>query len=131
MSDNKIIHELTEEELLEIAKGAKAEAVIEKISEAAKFIFALGIRDGRTDISAMLVYHTYKQWKGWDNKRQSKRYFFKDFNKYFKPYRKEDGMHYALDERSFDTSKETYWLIRADHRHEKSKKRKKTTPKPG
>lgn len=126
MYDNKIVHELSDDELLEIAKGAKPEAVIEKISEAAKFVYALGIRDGRTNISAMLVWYTYKEYKGFDNKRQSKRYFFRDFNKYFKPHRKEDGMHYMLDERSFDTSTETYWLIRADNRNEKSQRRKRT-----
>lgn len=126
MDKTKIIHELTEEELLEIARGVKVEKVIEKASEAAKFIYASGIREGREIISAILVYHTYKQWKGWDQKRQSKRYFFRDFNKYFTPKKNEDGVYYLLDPRSFDTSEETYWLIRADLRHEKAKRKKKT-----
>ena len=121
---SKIIHQLTDEELLDIAKGANVEAVVGKKSEAAKFIYAVGIREGKTEISAALVFHTYKQWKGWDNKRQAKRYFFKDFNTYFKPHRKEAGMHYMLDERSFDTSEETKWLIRADLRYEKSQRKK-------
>jgi hypothetical protein len=125
MSTNKLIQELSVEELLALAKGAKPEDIIEKISEAAKFIYALNIQDGREKISALLVYHTYKQWKGWDNKRQSKRYFFRDFNEYFKPQRTRDGLVYFLDPKSFDTSKENYWLMRADMRHDK-KRRKKT-----
>lgn len=129
MSENKIIHELSEEDLIAIAKGAKADTVMEKVTEAGKFIYANGIREGRTSISALLVFHTYKQWKGWDNKRQSKRYFFRDFNKYFKPHRTEDGMQYMLDARSFDTSQEEYWRMRADMRHEKSQKRKRTKTK--
>lgn len=124
--NNKIINELTEEELLEIARGAKVEQVVEKISEAAKFIYALNIQDGRDKISALLVFHTYKQYKGWDNKRQSKRYFFKDFNKYFKPQRTKDGMVYMLNPKSFDTSQDEYWRMRTDIREQK---RKKTTAK--
>lgn len=118
-----IIHELTADELLEIVKGAKVETVLEKATEAAKFIYALGIREGRTSISAALVFHTYKHYKGFDNKRQSKRHFFRDFSKYFKPYRKESGMHYMLDERSFDTSQENYWIMRADLRQNKPRKK--------
>lgn len=125
MSDHKIIHDLSDEDLLKLAQGAKVEQVVEKISEAAKFIYALDIREGRDKISALLVFHTYKQWKGWDNKCQSKRYFFRDFNKYFKSQRTKDGMVYMLDPKSFDTSQENYWLIRADLRHEKNKKRRK------
>lgn len=127
MSDNKVIHELSEDELLAIARGARAETVMDKVTEAGKFIYALGIRDGRSEISAALVFHTYKHYKGFDNKRQAKRYFFKDFNKYFKPYRKEDGMYYSLDARSFDTSQEEYWRMRADMRHEKTQRKKTKT----
>jgi hypothetical protein len=127
MPDPKtIIHELSEDELLQIAQGEKAESVIEKVSEAAKFIYARKIREGRESISAMLVYHTYKQYKGWDNKRQAKRFFFKDFNKYFTPHRNKDGIYYLLDPRSFDTSPEEYWRMRADARYDKSKKKTKT-----
>lgn len=124
MSDIKIIHELTEDELIQIARGAKVEQVMEKASEAAKFIYTLGIREGRVAISAMLVYHTFKQYKGVDNKRQAKRYFFKDFNKYFKPFRTKNGLHYMLDPRSFDLSKENFWLMRADMRQEKQRRKK-------
>jgi hypothetical protein len=125
MSDNRIIPELSDDELLAIARGAKVETVIVKISEAAKFIYAKGIRDGRESISAMLVFHTYRVWKGFDNKRQAKRHFFKDFNKYFTPYRTKDGLHYMLDARSFDTSREEYFRMRADLKHEKSRKKNK------
>jgi hypothetical protein len=122
MPDNKLLDKLSDEELLEIAKGANVEAVVGKKSEASKFIYSLNIRDGKEAISAMLVFHTYKMWKGFDNKRQAKRYFFRDFNTYFKPYRNKDGMYYLLDPRSFDTSKEEYWRMRADERQQKAKK---------
>lgn len=123
-SDRKIIHDLSDEELLAIASGAKVEKILEKVSEAAKFIYALKIREGRTKISAQLVYYTYKHWKGWNNKRESKGHFFRSFNKYFKPVRMSDGMHYWLDERSFDTSEENYWLMRKEARLEKRKTKK-------
>lgn len=127
MSGNRIIDELSVEQLLELAKGAKPEQVVEKVSEAAKFIYAMDIREGREKISALLVYHTYKQWKGWDAKRQSKPHFFRDFNKYFTPFRTREGMTYMLNPKSFDTSKENYWIMRADLRNEKI--RKKNTSK--
>ena len=124
MSDHKIIHQLTDEELLQIAQGAKADKVIEKVSEAAKFIYGMSIREGYEPISAMMVYHTYKQYKGWNNKCQSKRYFYRDFNKYFTPHRNRDGLYYLLDPRSFDLSPENYFIMRKDHRDGKAKRKK-------
>lgn len=123
MSDHKkIIDELTEQELLELAKGAPAEQVISKISEAGKFIYALNIREGKVKIPAQVVYYTYKQWKGWRNKKQPKLFFFRDFSKYFTSHRDKHGAFYLLNPKPFDLSKETFWLIRAEIRREKTKK---------
>lgn len=121
----RIIHELSVEDLVALAAGAKPEDIIEKISEAAKFIYEVNIKHGDDKISAPLIYHTYKGWKGWDQKRQSKPFFFRDFNKYFTPHRTNSGMVYLLNPKPFDLSEETYWLIRKEQREVKSKKNKK------
>jgi hypothetical protein len=122
----RIIHELSPEDLIALAQGAKPETVIEKISEASKFIYELNIKHGDAKIPAEVIYHTYKHWKGWDQKRQSKPKFFQDFKKYFEQYRTNSGMSYLLNPKPFDLSDETYWLIRAEIRNEKAKKTKKT-----
>lgn len=124
--NKKIVHELSIEDLVALAQGAKPEDIAEKISEAAKFIYEMNIKHGDAKIPAALIYHTYKCWKGWDQKRQSKPFFFRDFSKYFDPHRTTDGMCYLLNPKPFDLSDETYWLIRAEMRNEKAKKNKKS-----
>lgn len=113
MSDPKrIIHELSEDDLVALALGsAKKENLIQKVSKAAKFILHNKIKHGSTKISALMVYYTYQKWQ--DGIQDSKRKFFKDFNEYFPPYRNKDGIYYLLDEKGFDLSAENYWKMRA------------------
>ncbi len=127
MSDKKIIYELSDSDLVALASGAKAEDVIDKISQAAKFIYDLNIKHGDEKISADIVYHTYKHWKGWDQKRQSRPIFFRDFKKYFEPHRTSNGLVYLLDPKPFDLSPEAYWIVRKEIRE--AKKTKKETRK--
>ncbi len=126
VSDKKIIYELSDDDLIRLAKGAPAESVLDRVSEAAKFIYELNIRHGETKIPMQLVYHTYKTYKGWDNKRQAKPDFFKDFNKYFEPKRDSTGLYFLLDPRSFDLSREEYFRMKASQRNEKTKTKKKS-----
>jgi len=121
----KIIHELSEADLIALAAGAKPEDVVEKISEAAKFIYDLNIKHGDTKVPAQVIYHTYKHWRGMQNKRQSKPFFFRDFSKYYDPVRISSGIVYMLNPKPFDLSPEAYWLIRSEIRNEKSKKQTK------
>lgn len=125
----RVVHELSVEDLVALASGAKAEDIAEKISEAGKFIYELNIKHGDTKISAAVIYHTYKHWKGWDQKRQSKPLFFRDFKTYFEPQRTSDGIIYLLNPKPFDLSEEAKWLIRAEQRSEKTKKTKKSSGK--
>ena len=127
MSSKKIVHELSIEDLMALAAGAKSEDIVEKVSEAAKFIYDLNIKHGDTKISSQLIYYTYKDWKGWDQKFQSKPLFFKDFKKYFEPHRVTNGLVYLLDPKPFDLTPETYWLTRKQHREAKAKKSKKSS----
>lgn len=119
MSENKIVHELSVEDLVRLANSSKEEIVMDKVSEAAKFIYHQNIRIGDTKISAQLLYHTYKHWKGWRNRKQPKHLFFRDFNKYFEPKRDKNGNYYTLDETGFDLSKQNYWIMRKELRDEK------------
>lgn len=124
MSDNKkVIHELPSDELEKIVSGSQETVSTDKLTEAAKFIYDLRIRHGDVKISAQIIYHTYKQWKGWQNRKQSKSYFFKDFATYFTSHRTKDGTHYLLDPKPFDLTEATYWQIRADLRREKARKK--------
>lgn len=126
VSSKKLIHELSAEDLIALASGADPKEVVDKISEAARFIYDLNIKHGDTKVPAEVVYHTYKHWNGWNQKRQSKGLFFRDFKKYFEPYRTTHGMVYHLNPKPFDLSKEAYFLIRAEIRNEKTKKNKKS-----
>lgn len=125
----RIIQELSEEELLALASGAKVETVIRKVSEAAKFVYQLGIKEGNEKISAELIYHHYRMWKGWESKKQSKPYFFRDFSKYFTPQRSGDTRFYYLNPKPFDQSVETYFLLRADIRRERASRQRKKDKK--
>jgi hypothetical protein len=124
MTGKHVIHELSIEDLIALAQGADEEVIMDKLSEAGKFIFEMKIKHGDVRIPAFVIYHTYKNWKGWDQKRQSKPFFFKDFKKYFEPLRTTDGMVYLLNPKPFDLSEDNYWLIRAEIRNEKTKKSK-------
>lgn len=121
----RIIHELNVDDLIALASGAKPEEIVEKISEAARFIYEAGIKHGDTKVPAAVIYHTYKHWKGWDQKRQSKALFFRDFKTYFEPIRTTHGMIYLLNSKPFDLSEEAKWFIRAEIRSEKNKKTRK------
>lgn len=125
-SDKKLIYELSDEDLIRLIEGVKLETIMEKVSEAAKFLYALKIKHGDEKITAQLVYYTYKQYKGWDNKLQNKAQFFKDFNTYFTPKRDQNGMYYLLDPKPFDLSEENFWIMKAAARREKAKKTKKS-----
>jgi hypothetical protein len=127
MSSKKIVHELSIEDLMALAAGAKSEEIVEKVSEAAKFIYDLNIKHGDDQVSSDLIYYTYKHWKGWDQKRQSKPIFFKDFKKYFEPHRVTTGLVYLLDPKPFDLSSENYWRLRKEIREAKAKKSKKSS----
>lgn len=124
MSGKRIIHELDVDSLIALASGAKPEDVIDKISEASKFIYDLNIKHGDDKIPAALIYHTYKCWKGWNQKKQSKPMFFRDFGKYFPPHRTTHGMTYLLNSKTFDLSEETKWLYRKEEREARSKRAK-------
>ena len=128
--DKKIIHELDVESLIALAKGAKEEVIMEKLSQAGQFIFDLKIKNGDTKISAAMIYYTYKQWRGWDQKRQSKPQFFKDFKRYFEPQRTAEGLVYLLNPKPFDLSEEAWWLMRKSIRDEKTKKSKRQSKTP-
>lgn len=121
---NRLVHELDDALLVELAQGADRDEIIKKISIAAQFIFDCKIRHGRDKVSAMLVYYTYKHHKGQHYKPQSRKLFFKDFNKYFKPHRDKDGLYYELDPKSFDMSEETYWKMRSEWRKQKQRANK-------
>lgn len=115
----KIIHELTEEDLIALASGASKEEIIKKITPAAQFILDLNVKHGHEKVSAMLVYYTYKHHKGFGARAQPKVAFLRDFNKYFTPVRDKDGIHYLLDPKPFDLTEETYWAMRAEWRKQK------------
>lgn len=125
----KVIHELSDEDLIALAHGAKAEDIVEKISEAAKFIYEMKIKHGEVKIPVALIYHTYKCWKGWDQKRQSKPMFFRDFKTYFPPVRQNDGIYYLLNPKPFDLSEETRWLVRKEEREARTKRNKNEAKK--
>lgn len=122
----KILHELSVEDLIRLAQGSTEPVVMEELTEASKFIYALNIRHGDERIPAQLIYFTYKQWKGWDKKPQPKPFFFRDFTKYFEQVRTKDGISYLLDPKPFDLSKETYWMMRKDQREQRAKQKAKT-----
>jgi hypothetical protein len=124
-NDRKIVHELSVEDLIKLASGSKTgNHEVEEATEAARFIYALNIRHGDERIPAQLIYYTYKQWKGWNNKFQPKPFFFRDFTQYFEQVRTKDGISYLLDPKPFDLSKETYWMMRKDQREQKAKQKK-------
>lgn len=126
MSKGKqIVHNLDDADLLKIATEQKEQVVMDKLSDAVKFIYNLNIKQGDALISAQLVYYTYRQWKGWNNKRQPKMQFFRDFAKNFESKRTKDGIHYLLNPKPFDLSKEVYWIMRSEVRRDKARKQKK------
>ncbi len=123
--DKKIVHDLDIEALIKLATQSKVDTTLEALTDAAKFSYAMGIRHGDTPIPAQVVYHAYKQWKGIHNKKSPKLYFFRDFSKLFTRIRTKDGIFYMLEPQPFDLTESTYWLIRAELRHEKSRKKNK------
>jgi len=126
MSSKRIIHELSDADLVALAGGAKPTEIAEKLTQAASFIYDLNIKHGDDKIPAQLIYHTYKLWKGWDQKKQSKPMFFRDFSKYFNQHRTTNGITYLLNAKPFDLSEETYWIVRKEMREAKAKKGKKS-----
>jgi hypothetical protein len=127
MSESKkLVYELSIEDLVDLATKEPV-IVPNKATEASKFIYESGIKHGDTRVSAALVFHTYKIWKAtnYHEKFQSKAQFFRDFSKHFQSVRLSDGKYYLLNSEPFDHSKETYFIIRAEQRREKSRKRKK------
>lgn len=126
----KVLHELSIEELINLANEAKTdEPKVQEATEAAKFIYALTIRHGDVRIPAQLIYYAYREWKGWSNKPQPKPFFFRDFTKYFESVRTKEGISYLLDPKPFDLSQETYFMVRKQIRDERSKRQNKKTKK--
>lgn len=121
----KIVSELSIDDLVKLATSSKEEIVMDGLSEASKFIYDVGIKHGTAKISAQLIYHTYKHWKGWGNKKENRPIFFRDFSKFFEPKRANDGTYYLLNEKPFDTSTETFWIIRKEIRDERARRKKK------
>jgi len=121
----KIVHDLPLEELLKIAANSDEAIVMDKLTEAAKFIYDIGLKQGDDLVLGQMIYFNYRLWKGWSNKRQPKAQFFKDFSKYFKSHRTKDGMSYFVNSKALDLSEDTYWQMRADLRNEKAKRKKK------
>lgn len=119
----RIIQELSVEELLELATSSNEDVVMDKITDAAKFIYELGIKPGDHKISAQIIYYHYKKWKGRFNTAQPRTYFFRDFSKYFQRVSDTHGSHYLLDPKPFDLSKETWWLMRKQLRRERALQR--------
>jgi hypothetical protein len=123
---DKIVTELTPEELMELAAGH--EVKMDSLTDAGKFIYDLGIKHGREKIRAQLLYWHYKHYKGWNNKKQPKADFFRDFRKYHDSHRDNQGIYFLLDPKPFDLSDEAYWQMRAEERSAKNvRKTKKTT----
>ncbi len=120
----RIVHTLSDDDLVALAAGAKPEDIVDKLTEASKFIYELNIKHGDTQVPAQVIYHTYKHWKGWNQKRQAKSLFFRDFKVYFESHRVTDGIVYLLNPRPFDLSQENFWLIRKEIRDEKVKRKK-------
>lgn len=126
MSDKKtIIHDLPEDILIQIATQSQGAVTSEKLTEAVKFIYELGIKQGDAKITAQMVYYTYKLYRG-VGKKQAKALFFKDFKRYFEPHRNKDGIYYLLNPKPFDLTDEAFWTMKADQRREKARKKKKT-----
>lgn len=113
---------MSEEDLVKLATDTDEEILADKLTEAAKFIYEIGIKHGDTPVTAEIIYHTYKHWKYYNNK-QPKAYFFRDFSKYFERRRNKHGIFYLLDPKPFDLSDENYWIIRAEIRRERRRKK--------
>lgn len=126
--DKKAIYDLSEEELLAIAQGQPFE-LESKATEASKFIYQLGIKHGDKKISALIIFDEYKKWKGWDQKRQSRYRFFRDFSKYFQSVRAKDGMYYLLNPEPFDLTQEHFFQIKAELRRERSAEKRQKAKK--
>lgn len=120
----KIIQDMPAEELMKIARASSEAVDVGRLTDAAKFIYALNIRAGDERIPASLIYFTYKKWKG-GGRPDPKWAFFKDFQQYFEKKMIQGGTHYMLDPKPFDLSKETYWEIRREIREKREKNRRK------
>jgi hypothetical protein len=127
MSGRKIVHELSDQDLVKLATDSEEDVTFDKVSDAALFIYQSNLKHGTEKISADMVYYTYRLWKGWSNKRQSRQVFFRDFNKFFEKHRTADGMVYYLNPKPFDLSEEAKWDRRRHNRDEKARRIKKTT----
>jgi hypothetical protein len=118
----KIVYELTDEDLVALATSSKEDVVMDKLCDAAKFIYECNIKHGDHPVPAQVIYHTYREWKR-RNHCQPKNFFFRDFSRYFPKYRNKHGIHYMLDPKPFDLSDEAYWLIRAEIRRERARRK--------
>jgi hypothetical protein len=123
-NNKKVIYDLSPEDLIKLATGSKEEVVMDKLTEAAKFIYDLNIKHGDEKISAQVIYHAYKKYRNYSHV-QPKIQFFSDFKKYFQPGRNKDGIYYLLNPKPFDLSDDAYWEMRALERKEKAYKRRK------
>lgn len=120
MSDKRIIHEVSDDDLVALALGeVKQDQVIQKVSKAAKFILHNRVKHGDTKIPAMLLYFTYINWQ--DGLADHKRKFLEDFSNYFPKHVDAEGPYFLLNSDPFDLSKEAYWNMRAYWRRKKSR----------
>lgn len=129
--DKKNLHELSVDDLVQLAQeNPPPSTEDEKVTEASQFIYALNIRHGDHKVSAELIYHTFKEWKGlYQKKWQPPAYFFRDFKKYFTSVRGKHGVSYLLDPTPFDLSRENYFLVRYQQRREKAYSKAEKTKK--
>jgi hypothetical protein len=124
----RIIQDLPVEELMKLALSSDEVVVMEGLTDSAKFIYELGLRPGDDKVSAQMIYHHYKQWKG--EHYQPRAYFFRDFSKYFEKKIDENGVHYLIEPKGLDLSEDEWWRMRADLRRERAlRKRKKNAQK--
>lgn len=114
-----IVHQLTDADLLDLAKSTGKIKIEDKLTEVAKFIYAFKIKHGEAKIDAQLVWFTFIQWKPRSEVPKNK--FFQDFNKYFKSMKGKYGNYYLLNTASFDTSEENYWKMRKKLRRKNDK----------
>lgn len=124
-TDRKKPEELSEDELISLALSRKGPVDMGKLTEASKFIYDLQIKNGDTPVPLTVIYYTYKLWKGFDNKKQNRNQFFRDFGKYFTQYRGTGGRYYLLNPEPFDMSEEMYWESRNDLKREQSRSPKR------
>lgn len=71
------------------------------------FIKEFEIKVGEDRIPNYKIYYDYKAWERFQSTKLSKVEFFRQFNKFFKGKRGNQGRYYLLDSESFDMSEKS------------------------